>query len=482
MSTAKRLVKNAFYIFFSKILTKVINVAFVAYSARILGVKYYGIFVLVNSLVFLSQTFTNFGIRPMVIRRISKDKSKAEELLSNILAIRLCLSMVVYFFLLLFVNLYGYSQEIRSLVYIAGIIIVFNVLYDSFGTVYIAFERMKLLGALSVLSSLTLTTLAVIVLAYGFWLKTVFLVNVLVGAAFTLLAGFFIWKRFFRFRPRFNSSLVKDIVIQSVPFFLALLLGTLNRKIDILMLSMINGPIENNLAIGYYAPAHNILFALMMFPISIKTVMLPVVSRKIYSDHDFVKKSVEKATRFVMIVVSFPIILATTFFSKELVTLFFGLNYLQTAPVITILGWSYAFYGLNIPAQSVLGSSKELKEFLPLLFGILLLNVILNYLMIPEYSYIGASIATCAVSVVGFIGRFYFLRKILEIRVSEIKGYLKLLFLLVITIGSVSLVRSSVPWPVLAFLTATVYLFLLYTFKAFEKDEITCFTGWVKKS
>jgi O-antigen/teichoic acid export membrane protein len=479
MRAAKRITKNTFYVFLAQFMIKLLHVVFIIYSARLLGAKLYGIFVLVNTMVFICSTFTNLGIRAMIVRKISKDKSNSESFLSNILTLRLCLATLIYLLLTLFVNLYGYPQEIRTLVYIAGIVIIVKIFTESFDTIFISHEKMKTWGMFTLLSTLSFTVLAIIVLALGFGLKVVFLINVIVAAIFAVIFGRYIWKHLFRFKLRFDSQLIKDILIQSIPFFAALLMITLNTKIDIIMLSMISGPVEGSEAIGYYGPAHNILLALMIFPRSLNIALLPVVSQKIYSDNQSVRIAIEKATKLIMITISFPIILATSFFSHEIVALIFGVKYIHSADALMILGWAYAFFALNLPTHSVLGSSKELNLFLPILLGVLLLNIGLNYFLIPKYSFIGAAIATCIVLFINFIGRFYFMRKILEVGISEIKEYLKLLVVLLISVGCVFIIKSFVPWYTLLVLTIIIYLFLLYISSAVKKEEINFFVDWI---
>ncbi len=480
MTVVRKLAKNAFYVFSSQIANKILGVVFIVYAARLLGAEAYGIFTLVSTMVLIAVNFTNFGITPMVIRRISKDNAIAEPLLSNMLAIRLVFALIAYALLVLVVNLHGYSPEIKVLVYIAGIAILSENLILSFETVYIAYERMKIWGAMTISSSLAFSILGIAVLAAGFWLTAVFLVKVIVGAGIAIFSAYFMWKKFFAFRPRFDPDLGKEILIQSFPFFLVLILGILINKIDIIMLSMIKGPVDENLAIGYYSPAHNILFTLMILPKSIHMALLPVVSRKIYLDHDFVRKAVEKATKFIMVGVSFPIILVTTFFSKEIITVVFGQRFLPAASALAILGWAYAFQALAISSQSVLGSSKELKEYLPLLFGLFVLNVLLNLVLIPKYSYVGASIATSITFFLSFVGRFYFLRKILQVTASEIMDYLKLGVLLAGILGFAYLIQGHVEWYVLALVITLSYLASLYLFRVFNKEEVAFVTSWLR--
>jgi len=279
----------------------------------------------------------------------------------------------------------------------------------------------------------------------------------------------------------FDFLIIKGVLRESILFFFAVLLNTLIIKIDILMLSFVGGPMEPAKAIGYYGPAHNILLALMILPRSVNTALLPFVSQKIYLDHESVKRAIEKATKFLIITICLPLIFAVSFFSKEIVLTVFGANFIQSTDALMILGWAYAFYALNIPAQSVLGSSTELKKFIPLLALVLLLNVFFNYILIPKYSYVGAAIATCIVFFVGFIGRFYFLRRILEVKSSDMKDYIKFVIILVIILGSAFLIKSFIPRSVLLIWIIIVYISCLYIFGLIVKKDITAATAWIAK-
>ncbi len=474
----KRVAKNAFYILTSQIFIKIMNLAFIAFSTRLLGIKAYGIFATVSTMIIITSSFANLGIRPMVVRMISKDKSKSEELISNLLTLRSFIAVLAYFLLVLFVNLCGYPDNVRVLVYIAGVVLFFRALIDTFRIVFIAYEKLKAWGIFLAISSFVFVSSSIIAMLLGYRIKTIFLLDILAAMGFTLLAWIYVRKYMLKFVPRFNPSVAKDIIIKSLPFFASMIMILLNQKIDIIMLSVMESSVDSYLAIGYYVPPQRMLFAFMILPQSLSMAMLPMISQKIYSEHEVVKKSIEKATRFVMISMSFPLILVTTFFPGEITTTLFGPDYINAAPVLTILGWAYAFHAVNIPTNSVLGSSKELNKALPLLFGVLLTNILLNYLLIPKYSYVGASIATCFVMAVSFIGRFYFLRKILEFKTSEIMGYLRLFVVLGVTIGPAFLVQAYVPWYILAPLIVVLYIFALYIFKALQREEIDMVVNW----
>jgi O-antigen/teichoic acid export membrane protein len=147
---------------------------------------------------------------------------------------------------------------------------------------------------------------------------------------------------------------------------------------------------------------------------------------------------------------------------------------------MAVLGWAYAFYALNLPINAVLGSKREMRVFLPLSAATFLLNIGLNYCLIPRYSYVGAAFGTCVVFCAAFVARFYLLRRIVQVHVSEIKGYLRLLCVLAATLATLLLARPHLPWPVLGALAAVTYPTFLYLLRGLTQKEKRVLTRRVR--
>jgi O-antigen/teichoic acid export membrane protein len=477
MGLAKGITRNTFYVFASQIVQKLVNVGFIAGSARLLGAKGYGDYVLVSTMVIVATTIANFGMRPMIIRMVSREKDRAASLLSNVLAVRVGSAGLVYLLLIAFAYLAGYPAEIRTLVLIGGMAILFNTMQDALDSVLIGFERMRVLGIFIVLSAILFTTTGIAVLWLGLGLRWLFSVNVAVEALFVLISGFFIWTRLARFGLSVDFAVVKAVLVGCFPFFIALLFGFTDTKVDVLMLSLVPGPMPSDLAIGYYGPAHSILMTILLLPRSLNMALVPVVSQKIYVDQDAVRNLIENSTKFIMITISLPLILLTTLFSEQVVGIVLGPKFLETATALAILGWAYAFQAINLPSHSVLGSTKELRYFLPMLAASFVLNIVLDFILIPYFSFRGAAMGSVIVLAAGFFGRFYFLGKILGTRWSAALPYLRLFVILGVTLGAAYLLKPHVPWLLLAAVVAVLYVGLLFAFRTIEKEEWSFVAG-----
>ena len=290
-----------------------------------------------------------------------------------------------------------------------------------------------------------------------------------------------IWRRIVRFWPRLEPAVVKPLLAGCLPFLLAFLLGFMDTKVDVLMLSLVKGPVEASLAIGYYGPAHTILMGLMLLPRSLNQVLVPVVSQQIYEDQAAVRDIVEKATKFVMLAVSFPVILATAMFSEQIVGILFGSQYGPTARRAGDPGM-----GLRLLcAQPSFPFRAGLDE------GDARLSSRARRLVRPErrlepppdppLQLSRRGDGSTVVLALGFCCRFYFLHRILDMRLSAARPYLKLFLILLLTLAAGYAIRPRLPWMLAAVVIALVYGGLLHALRAVEPEEWRFFLGLLRR-
>ncbi len=107
----------------------------------------------IGTVMLVFSSFCNFGIVPMAIREISRNRSKVGVLFNHILSLRVGIILLLYPILVLVVNILGYNRNIKYLIYIAGLSAIFSTFSNSFTILYIAFERFKVPSFISILIS-----------------------------------------------------------------------------------------------------------------------------------------------------------------------------------------------------------------------------------------------------------------------------------------------------------------------------------------
>jgi len=95
-----------------------------------------------------------------------------------------------------------------------------------------------------------------------------------------------------------------------------------------------------------------------------------------------------------MLIIGIPIGIGTTLLADSIILLIFGAEYTQSIIALQILIWGVIFAFIAVPFENLFYSAnKQSIVTLEVVIGVIL-NVIMNILLIPKYSLVGASIAT----------------------------------------------------------------------------------------
>jgi len=181
----------------------------------------------------------------------------------------------------------------------------------------------------------------------------------------------------------------KDIVKTSYPMALSAISYFLMQSVDVLFL----GAFDTFESIAYYSVAVKIATVTSLALISVNIVIAPKIA-KIYNDRNFseLKSMIRKATR-INVLISIPILLILFFFPDFLLSMF-GDNYTLAKNAFLILLIAQFFNSVSGPSALYLNMTGRQKILNFILLTCLLINVILNLILIPEFGMIGAASAT----------------------------------------------------------------------------------------
>lgn len=467
MGLRNKLTRNTGFVFASGTLNKLFSFIFVAYAARILGPAEFGLYVLIGTFTFFFSFVGDFGVSAVAIREISRNREKAEEIFNSVLSLKVLLVVFTYPFLIAVVNILGYEESFKYLIYIAGIATIFSVFSSSFGIIYMSFERFKMPALMSVFVALLHTISNIIVLYLGYGVKGIIWVSLVGSLTGAVISGIWVRKKMFRYRFVYHSSVFKDLIVQALPFAAITFFQKANMYMNILFLSKLPGPVQGETAIGYYNPPASLCRNAMMLPESFRQAALPTVSANA-GNIKVIESIIDKSTKSFLALIIFPLILATTFFPKEIISLVFGKAYLPSAPVLTILGWAYALQVFNVPVTVTLTASREIRRFIPWAALAFVINIVFAVPLIIYYSYTGAAVAFLVSKIFETITRRYLLQVVWGINSMKMhKSLSNILGLIAATLVIVSIAK---------YFTATastlliLMLFLYLLCVVFSKD------------
>jgi len=211
-----------------------------------------------------------------------------------------------------------------------------------------------------------------------------------------------------RVKPAYEINSWRKVM---VPFFIISMMFVLNNNIDILMLGSLSIPAE----IGIFKISMQFAGLITFGLHAVRLVIAPRFSQY-YAKSDFIslKRSAIKAAR-ISFVFALPVCMILILWWRSIVIGFLKPEYIDSylPLVILILGnFVSAFVG---PVGVLLTMTKYEKDSVFAILFSLIINLVLNYLLIPSRGAIGAAVASAISSI--------FLNGILWIRVKHRFGF-----------------------------------------------------------
>jgi len=206
------------------------------------------------------------------------------------------------------------------------------------------------------------------------------------------LLSFFLWYKYSRnFRVDFNESVVnsKELIKTSIPLLLGQSMMIIMGKIDILML----GSIMNQESVGIYNAALKVSMLAYIGLMAINSIAAPKFAELNASGQlEALKSLVQKSTKTIFII-TFPIVLIFISFSTKILSIF-GDEFKIAAISLIILSIGKMFSAICGSVGTLLQMSGNQKFFQNVLIVAAILNIILNYFLIPHFQLIGAAFAS----------------------------------------------------------------------------------------
>ena len=234
---------------------------------------------------------------------------------------------------------------------------------------------------------------------------------VVIGATQHRGAGFFIWAYVFSYvaasiyfavvlirlgiwRPRwqFEAALIVPWLKMSLPLAITYIFTTIYWKIDVPILQHFRSYSE----VGWYTAAYKPFESLLFLPMTLRTVIFPLLSIYHRQDKHRLKLGTEKFFK-ALLALGMPITVGIVLLAGQYNSLLH--LYPQSAASLQILGAAVVFLFIdNTFAATLLAMDKQ-KTFAWIAISGLLVNLALNLVVIPKYGYIGASWAVVVTEV-----------------------------------------------------------------------------------
>lgn len=419
MGIKKTILKNISALFGAQLITSVLNPLLLILIARKLGDEIFGKYSLLLSLTAIFLIVSDFGIKAVAIRDVARDTSRTDEYLSNIIGLKLFFSSIAILVFIVSVYLLDMPPDTTLASYFFAGGLFFQSMSYAFRWVFHALQVMEKEAVQRVAEKLLLLILSVLVLWSGFGLialSAAFLVTQLI---ILLLSLFFASKTIRIAQIRMNLSFCRYLVKTAVFFALIEVLWMIYFRIDIVMLAKIKG----ETVVGWYNAAYVIVNFITLISMLSMQVFFPVLSHLYRKEKKKLKETSERLFRY-LILIALPIVPAVFILSDKIITLLYGSGYPQSISALKILIFVIIFLFPGNLFAHILGSSNRHKTLTLINFTGVVVNVALNFILIPRLSYIGAGLSTIITEIILCLLLYMAVSKFLKI--ESLRIFLKL--------------------------------------------------------
>ena len=386
-----RYFKNTSWLMGERILRMAIGLFVGIWVARYLGPEQFGFFAYAISLVSIFAIAGHVGLSGLVVRELVKSPEVRDEIMGTSFFLKgagYCIGGGLLF-VFIFLTEGDKNDEFWVLT-----ILSLTLLFLPFNVIDFWFQS-RLEAKYTVLSNV-LALLISSVLKLGFIFLSVDLTffaiaNLIQASVIALVLVFF-----YRYKSklsigkwRFSLSRAKELISQGWLVFLGSILAMIYLKIDQVMIKWLVSSEE----VGIYAVAVTLSEAWYFIPVAIVTSFFPKLIKLKEIDSYLYQRRFQQLCDL-LFVLALGIAISVTFVAEQAVNFMFGSAYQAAAAILVIHVWSALFIFMRA------AFSKWILIENVLIFSLVtqglgaLVNVALNYYLIPIYGGIGAAYAT----------------------------------------------------------------------------------------
>jgi O-antigen/teichoic acid export membrane protein len=412
MTTLRRLFRNTSVLIVANALQPVLSFYLIVTISRVLEVEGLGAYATVFNYQAIFQIFAAFGLRNLLTRNVAQQPEAIWRYVWHGSLIVLPFSFLSIAGLIALTAFLQYIEVVFWATIIVSASLIAAALVEVCEGALAGLERLHIVGYSAVLENVLRVGASLLLLGNGHGLLALAWVFV---ASRYIRAVFYYWyiHRLVSPRPLFGSAgkagkftsdwaFARQLIRQAPVFALTMICVTVYWKVDISILSKARG-LED---VGLYSAAFRFLMLALVVVDSFVNSLFPIISnyyRRAAANGSSGQFEVAcKKGLQLLLVLTVPVALALSLLADQIILLVYGEKYIGAVPALRILIWVVVPYAISqIFAYALVASNNQRYDLFVNAVS-MVCNIILNWILIQKFGYIGAAWAA-AVSILIYV-------------------------------------------------------------------------------
>jgi O-antigen/teichoic acid export membrane protein len=473
----KKIAKGTFFSLFSRLMELGSGLATVVLAARYLGISQFGEYTFIRAIGMLSMQFILFARPRILARDIAVNKNNTcmlifSGLLTNFIIgiLACCIATVV---MILFFKTPSHTLQAVNIALLANI---FLALLKTLCAVFVAYEKMHFDMIANFISRSLIIAFFLAVVFFDLGLISFFYALALAYSIAFIVVFTIVQFKFVRIQPCINFKNISYVLKESCPITLSVFMVQGKNNIFVFFLKLFR-TIEE---ISLFQTPLRLIQQFMIFPRSFFIAFLPTFSQLASGEDNIstLRNVFETLLKYIFII-TLPICIFLSFFAKDIITIILGSEFIQASEVLVIIAWSIILLCIDILLDNILLSLKK-QRILIVSSGLsLAVSCLTGFVLVKQYSSIGASWSLIASNVMLVFVNFYYVTKYIGMIKIHSIIYRPVICSSCLWAGLIQF-QDAINEFVLIAAGLFFYSFLLYLTRTFNEQEIALFKNIIK--
>lgn len=457
-----RFFKNIIFLLFVNLLIKPFWILGIDRSVQnIVGDTSYGIFLAISNFSYLFYIILDMGLTNFNNRNIAQNHQLLSKHFIGISQAKLFLSLIYFIVIFSIGWLIGYNGEQMKLLAIVG----FNQMLLSF-ILYLRSNISALLlfktdSILSVLDRMLIIFICGFLLWSGlfprynfniYWYVYSQTVSYLITMAIAL---FIVLRHTKKLIFRFNLPFIIVIIRKSLPYALLILLMSFYFRLEPVLIERILPPDIASFQVGIFARAYRLFDAGNNITNLFNVILLPLFATMIKQEEDV--QSLVKQSLGLIISMTVLISVLCIFYSKDIMHLLYGMQEYETTEIFNkrieesshifqILMTSFVFISISYIFNTLLTANGSLRILNIVAASAVLVNIVLNFIFIPNFKAIGAAYTSLCVHSTACVLQYFIARNKFSLRIKVFFWLKVLIYIICIVTTTLFTTKLNLTW------------------------------------
>jgi O-antigen/teichoic acid export membrane protein len=386
INSVRTLISNFASLMTSEVVNRATTFVLYALVARYLGAFEFGQLSLALTLFAVFQVLAGLGLKTLITREVSRDRSSTSQYLVNGSAVVIVGSVFSITVVMAFVRLLSYSPDTSSVILLLSLGVLPFSLSLINKAVFQAWEQMHYIAWANVPVHVAKVGLALFLLQQGYGLFYMIFLLLATYVTTMVLEWWLILRHITRPHVKIDRNFCISMIRSTSPFLGITLIVAINVNLDIILLSRF----ANEAQVGLYGAAAQLITPLIVIYDTTMLSVFPDMCRRFTIGLESLKRLSGQVLEL-LLSIALPVVIGLLFLTEPVILLLYGdADFALASQALRILVWTLILAAYTHVLGRALVASLREKVTLRIVVTTTLVKLLLGLVLISQFGLSGA--------------------------------------------------------------------------------------------